>query len=346
MVLTGEVIGGSGELVLAGLPGDVADLVGQWLIAHAGAPEDLAPPTPDQHTYRRYRYVAGQWLAHCMLRGINPLDPGRAAIDAWMGLLAATPSARTGRTPSKATLANTLSVLGSFYLFLLDEEEIDSVPIRRRNRPQVSKESQTVGLSAAEVAAFEETLLRHASVLERAILLTLLWQGLRISELLNMRVGALGYGADGVRTMTVHGKGGKVRTIPVDPAAGAAIDALLAERFSDDDPPPDALLFTTTSVPLTRISICRDLQRLARAAGILSYAKLSPHSLRHTCATMLLDGGAPLHVVQSFLGHSSPETTIRYDRARGALNRAVDAQAGARRHVAANHRPHPPGVSP
>ncbi len=338
MVLTGEIVGGSGDLVLTDVDSTVADLIRQWLIVHGSAPEDLAPPKPDQHTYRRYRYVIGQWLAHCILRGVNPIDPGRAQVDTWVQLITNTPSARTGRPLSKGTLANTISVLTSFFLFLVDEEELDSVPMRRRNRVQAPKESQTIGLSAAEVDAFEHTLMLHASVLERAILLTLLWQGLRISELLNMRVGALGYGINGVRTMTVHGKGGHVRTIPVDPAADAAIAALLTERFGTDEPPPDTLLFTTTSVPLTRLSITRDLQRLTRAAGIRSYAKLSPHSMRHTCATMLLDGGAPLHVVQAFLGHSMPETTIRYDRARGALDRAVHAQAGARRYVSTHPR--------
>lgn len=340
MVLAGEVVDG-GELVLTRLDADALDLVKQWLVAHAKAPVDndgnLIPPAQTQNnTYKLYWRIGRLWLTHCVLKGIDPLNPGKAAVDAWRNLTANTPT-RLGTLPSQGTLATTLNVVASFYGFLLDEEEIDATPIRRRGRPQAPKESQTIGMSAAEADAFETTLTLHATMLERAMLLTLLWQGLRASELLNMTVDALGYNA-GVRTMRVLGKGDKVRTIPVAPAVGDVIDALLKHRFGDE-PPPDALLFTVTGVRLTRQSVTRDLKRLARTAGIPSHAKLSLHSLRHTCATLMLDGGAQLHVVQAFLGHSSPETTGRYDRARGALDRAVNAQAGMRRHVSAHHPP-------
>ncbi len=98
--------------------------------------------------------------------------------------------------------------------------------------------------------------------------------------------------------------------------------------------PADALLYTTGR-PLSRQQVDRAIKRVARAAGIPSYAKLSPHSLRHTCVTLMLDGGAPLHVVQAFVGHASPETTGRYDRARGALTRSAAALAGMGRLIAA-----------
>ncbi len=341
VVLSGEVVGG-GELTLTRLDADTLDLFKQWLIAHAKAPVDLdgnlIPPGQTQNnTYKLYWRVGRDWLTHCVLKGIDPINPGKATVDAWQTLIANTPT-RRGTPPSQSTLATTISVVASFYSFLLDEEEIDASPIRKRGRPQAPKESQTIGMSATEADALETTLALNGSPLERAMLLTLLWQGLRAAELLNMTVDALGHNA-GVRTMRVLGKGNKVRTIPVAPIGGAAIDEILKARFGDDEPPPDALLFTVTGTRLTRQSLTRDLQRLARAAGIPSHAKLSLHSLRHTCATLMLDSGAQLHVVQAFLGHSSPETTGRYDRARGALDRAVTALAGMRRHVSAHHPP-------
>ncbi len=339
MVLVGEVV--SAELVPAGLSSRVAEYVRQWLISAAGAPEDLRPPVEGENTYRLYRRVIAEWLVHCASRDIDPLDPGRNAVDEWKNLVASTPT-HLGTLPARASMAARIAVLGSFYRFLLDEDVIEAVPIRRRTRVTAPKESQTVGLSAGEAAALEETLAAGASVIERATILTLLWQGLRISELLTMRVDALGHNK-GERTMTVHGKGGRIRVISIEVAAGVAIDELLAARFGEEDPPPDVLLFTGSGVRLSRESVTRDIKRLARVAGIPSHAKLSPHSLRHTCATLMLDGGAALHEVQEFLGHASPETTGRYDRSRGANERSVRAQSGMRRHVTANRRP--PGGS-
>jgi integrase len=63
------------------------------------------------------------------------------------------------------------------------------------------------------------------------------------------------------------------------------------------------------------------VRRLARAAGIPSWARLSPHSLRHTAITLALDAGAHLRDVQDFAGHRDPRTTRRYDRARDTLDR-------------------------
>ncbi len=337
MVLLGEVLGGpTAELVPTGINGEAAELVRAWLIACAGAPPDLRPPTEGENTYRAYRRTIGVWLAHLLSRGIDPLAVTRTDADEWLAVLARTPT-RTGRPPTKATLAHHASVVASLYEFGLEEGVVDVNPIRRRTRPRADKESTTVGMSAAEVEAFE-TRLRQETILEQAILLTLLWQGLRVNELLTMPVGALGYDK-GVRTMRVLGKRGKVRVLPVDPAAGAAIDQLLARRFGEEERPGDATLFTTTGARLSRESVTRDLRRVARAAGIPSHRRLSPHSLRHTCATLMLDGGAQLHAVQAYLGHSSPETTGRYDRARGALDRSIKAQTGMRTLVTATRPP-------
>ncbi len=344
MVLVGEVLGDtSAELVTTGMGGETAELVRQWLVACAGAPPDLRPPVEGENTYRSYRRTIGEWLAHCIARGIDPLAPARTDVDEWLNLLTHTPT-RYGKTPTKATMASRASAVASFYSCLIEEDMLDSSPVRKRTRPRAGKHSTTVGLSAGEVDQFEQRLAQEPG-LERAILLTLLWQGLRITELLTMTVDALGYDK-GVRTMRVHGKGGKVRVIPVDPAAAAAIGELLTLRFGDEEPPGDALLFApAVGVRPTRQAVTRDLRRIARAAGIPSHANLSPHSLRHSCATLMLDGGAPLHVVQAFLGHSSPETTVRYDLARGALERSTNAQSGMRDLVTANQRSHPPGGS-
>ncbi len=79
----------------------------------------------------------------------------------------------------------------------------------------------------------------------------------------------------------------------------------------------DAPLFATrTGRPIDQPYVFRLIRRVAKAAGIAHADRLSPHSLRHSVATLLLDRGHPLHVVQDFLGHADPRATRRYDTAR------------------------------
>ncbi|WP_338051370.1 tyrosine-type recombinase/integrase [Pseudonocardia acidicola] len=72
---------------------------------------------------------------------------------------------------------------------------------------------------------------------------------------------------------------------------------------------------------LDQAALWRLVWRLARAAGVPSWARLSPHSMRHTTITLALDAGAPLRDVQDFAGHRDPRTTRRYDRSRSSLDR-------------------------
>lgn len=319
------------DLVLpAGTCDEVARLVGQWLVVHGGGAEN---------TYAAYRRDITEWLTFCEAHGIEPLKAAKSDVDAWHRIAAQIPTQR-GTLPARATMARRVSSIASFYGYLVDEDEIAAVPVRRSTRPKAPTESQTVGLSAAEAAALEDRLPME-SLLDRAVILTLLWQGLRISELLGLTVGALRHNT-GEATMVVHGKGGKIREIPIDEAVQRAIAELLTHRFGDEEPPPaDAVLFTTGLSRLSRQQVDRRIKRIARAAGIRSHAKLSPHSLRHTCVTLMLDGGAPLHVVQHFVGHASTETTGRYDRARGALNRSVAALGGMRRLISSQQADRP-----
>jgi integrase/recombinase XerD len=73
---------------------------------------------------------------------------------------------------------------------------------------------------------------------------------------------------------------------------------------------------------LSQQQVARIVRRVCRGAGIRSWAKITPHSLRHAFITLALDGGSPLHVVSDHVGHASTRTTQRYDRDRGALSRS------------------------
>ncbi len=323
VVLTGEIVPANPDAAAtangrvepwAEQPPQIVAWINGWLIAHAGR---------SKATLESYRTVMGMWLEFCTARGVDPVCPSKTEVDAWHRGMAQVPTQRTGRPPRPGTLANRVAVLSSWFGYLLEEDVIAAVPVRRSTRPKFPKDTDTVGLSAAE-AAMLQARLDVESVLDRAVMLTLLQQGLRISELLDMTVGDLRHN-QGQQTMVVRrGKGGKRREIAVAAEAGQAIADLLAHRTVGGEPPdPGEVLFTTPAKRPTPRGLRRTVRRITRAAGILSWDRLSPHSLRHTCCTLALEDGSTLHEVQEFLGHASADTTSRYDRARGSISRSV-----------------------
>ena len=118
--------------------------------------------------------------------------------------------------------------------------------------------------------------------------------------------------------MTIKVKGGTLRRIPIPPMVGNHVDAMLAVR---GNPAEGSLFLTTRGRPLYELWVWRLLRRLARAAGIESADRLSPHSLRHTAITEFLDAGGTLRDAQDFAGHADPRITRRYDRGRNSLDR-------------------------
>lgn len=296
-----------------------ADLVDGWLVAttfNSGNTKDA------------YSRDINEWLAFCASIGVDPLLACRGDVDAYILALAQLPNPRTHRLLAPASQARKLSVVSSFYQFLEEQGAVETVPVRRRGRPKAPKDSTTIGLSAAESVALMARL-ELESTTERAIVLTLLLQGLRVSELTGLTVADLRRNA-GHPTMLVHGKGGKVREIAMDGRVDTALTGLLAARFgADRDQWPGDVLVVVTAAGgrWDRKQVFRSVKRIARAAGIVSWLRLSPHSLRHTCATQMLDAGVPIHNVQFFLGHASADTTARYDRARSSLERSTAAVA-------------------
>ena len=136
--------------------------------------------------------------------------------------------------------------------------------------------------------------------------------GLRVSEATGASIEALGT-ERGHRTLTITRKGGKVVTIPLAPRTARAIDLTVGER--SDGP----LFLATDGRRLDRHGAARIVRRAARRAGITK--PVGPHTLRHAFITAALDAGVPLRDVQEAASHADPRTTIRYDRARGSLDR-------------------------
>lgn len=152
---------------------------------------------------------------------------------------------------------------------------------------------------------------------DRAILEVFYASGTRASEVAGLSMGDLYLSQGFCRCL---GKGSKQRMVPLGKPAIAAIEAYVKElRPTMMERSPDAthLFVSRHGKPLTRIELWRVIRKYARRAGIAG--KVSPHTLRHSFATHLLEGGADLRVVQELLGHANIATTQHYthvDRAR------------------------------
>lgn len=213
--------------------------------------------------------------------------------------------------------ARMLSGIKSFFKFLVMEGYLDENPTEFIESPKLSKDLPDV-LSVEEIDAMIGAipLDKEESQRNHAIIETLYGSGLRVSELVDARLSRLDL-EQGL--MIVEGKGSKERIVPVSPVAVELIGQWLEKRQRMDVKPEgqDVIFLNRRGRPLTRVMIFLIIKDLAAMAGIKK--KVSPHTLRHSFATHLLEGGANLRAIQEMLGHESISTTelyIHLDRSR------------------------------
>lgn len=218
---------------------------------------------------------------------------------------------------SPRSQARMLSGLKSFFKFLMLEGYIDNNPCEFIESPRLNRELPDV-LSVEEIDAMINAIPagKDESLRNHAIIETLYGSGLRVSELVEARISRLDL-EEGL--MIVEGKGSKERIVPVSPVAIELIGEWLPERARLKIKPAgqDILFLNRRGGPLTRVMIFYIIKQLASLAGIKK--NVSPHTLRHSFATHLLEGGANLRAIQEMLGHETIATTELYlhlDRSR------------------------------
>ena len=211
---------------------------------------------------------------------------------------------------SAKTQARLLSSLHSFYRFLLYHRYIEQDPSELLEMPRVEKHLPEV-LSLEEIDAMiaQIDMSKPEGHRNRAIIEMLYGSGLRVSELTELRLSHI-YRQEGY--MRILGKGSKQRLVPISPVADEQFGSWLQDRSQLDIKPEyaDIAFLNHYGRQLTRAMIFTIVKRLAEAAGIRK--TISPHTLRHSFATHLLQNGADLRIIQQLLGHESIVTTEIY----------------------------------
>jgi integrase/recombinase XerC len=210
---------------------------------------------------------------------------------------------------SKSTIARKLATLRSFYKYLVRQGQVEASPVSVVRTPRQDRrlpKCLDVGQMEALLAAPDTATLLGSR--DRAILETIYSAGLRISELVGLNVEDLDEFAEALR---IRGKGKKERLVPLGGKAIEAIENHLQMRRSAFGAPGRGPLFVNKAGRrLTDRSIRRKLDGYLLQAGIDVH--ISPHVLRHSFATHMLNAGADLRSVQEMLGHESLSTTQIY----------------------------------
>jgi integrase/recombinase XerC len=206
----------------------------------------------------------------------------------------------------KSSIGRKLAAIRSFFRFLLrrgtiakNPAELVATPKKEQCLPFHLDIDQTTSLMEAPDADQ-----KHA-LRDRAILELLYSSGLRVSELTGLDIGEIDLSGGMVRVM---GKGGKERIVPVGSRAVEALQLYIEQR--DVVGPKAALFLNTRGGRINRRSVARIVD--AHVLRIAAFKRISPHTLRHTFATHMLEGGADLRAIQELLGHASLSTTQKY----------------------------------
>jgi site-specific recombinase XerD len=269
-----------------------------------------------EKTRRAYGVDLAQLAEWAAGRGLEPTALGHRDLRRFAAVLGE-------RGAAKSTVARKLAAIRTFYRQLLERREIDSNPAdlvsspkKDAHLPQVLKPAEVVELLEA-IPGSTPLDLRDRAMFELAYA-----AGLRAEELTGLDTTSIDPDAEQVR---VEGKGGRTRVVPAGEHAWRALDRYLDRSRPALDAGESAALFLSKSGRrLSTSDVRRRLKLQARRAGI------SPHTLRHSFATHLLEGGADLRSIQELLGHASISTTQTYTRVESGRLKMAYARAHPR----------------
>jgi site-specific recombinase XerD len=267
-------------------------------------------------TRRAYGVDLAQLAEWAAARGLAPDELTHRHLRLFAGAV-------SERGATKSTVARKLAAIRTFYRQLVERGELEANPAELVATPK--KDSYLPrALKPAEVTALLDRIPASTplDLRDRAMFEIAYAAGLRAEELVNLDVDSPDPDAEEVR---VEGKGSRTRVVPVGEHAWRALDRYLAKgRPALDTGEQRALFLSKNGRRLSTSDVRRRLKIQARQAGI------SPHTLRHSFATHLLEGGADLRAIQELLGHASLSTTQTYTRVESRRLKRAYARAHPR----------------
>ncbi len=272
-------------------------------LAHLAVERGLADNT--LRAYARDLALYARYLASVGIA--DPTEVATEDLEAYVAWLRGQRSA-TGQPYAPSSLARAVVAVRGFHRFLLHDQLTDrdpaaalTTPRAGRSLPKALSQAEVERLLAAPVGA------TPLPLRDRAMLELLYGAGLRISELVGLDVDDLDRGE---QLVAVRGKGDRDRLVPYGEPAAEALDAWLVRGRPRLAPRVPAVFVNARGGRLTRQGAWKLITGHAARVGLAE--RVSPHTLRHSFATHLLDGGADVRAVQELLGHASVTTTQIY----------------------------------
>jgi site-specific recombinase XerD len=276
-----------------------------------------------EKTRRAYGTDLEQFALWAGGRGLEPEEVGPRDLRLYAGVI-------SERGASKTTVARKLAALRGLFRQLVEQGRLAASPADLVASPRGDSYLPRV-LKPGEVAAMLECIPASTplELRDRAIFELAYAAGLRAEELVNLDVTDLDADAEELR---VEGKGGKTRVVPAGEPAWRAIRRYLERGrgalVADGARAESALFVSKAGRRLSTSDVRRRLAIWTRRAGVR--AGVSPHTLRHSFATHLLEGGADLRAIQELLGHASLGTTQTYTRVESSRLKTAYARAHPR----------------
>jgi site-specific recombinase XerD len=270
-----------------------------------------------RHAYRTDLLQLAEWAQGATL---GPEELDFRALRRFAGVL-------SERGASRSTVARKLAAVRSFYRALVQAGELEASPADLIATPKRDSYLPTV-LKPGEVSELLQSMPASTplELRDRAMFELAYSAGLRAEELVKLNLQSLDHDAEELR---VEGKGSRTRIVPAGEPAWLAMRAWLDRGrpalSCDEDP---ALFLSKSGRRLSTSDVRRRLNIAVRRGAL--QARVSPHTLRHSFATHLLEGGADLRVIQELLGHASISTTQTYTRVESQRLKAAYARAHPR----------------
>ncbi len=255
------------------------------------------------NTIDAYKHDLDRYTAFLKERGRKPADARQEDVVALFFALRDVGLAA-------ASIARNFSTIRSFYKYLQGEGLSKSDPTEYIDAPKLWKRLPTVlGQHEIERLLEQPDCTKTLGLRDRAIIEVMYASGLRISELIDLRMQSLLFSEGRVR---IFGKGSKERIVPIGRPAIEAVRQYLekARPKIDKNVGKDVVFLNWRGKPLSRMGVWKILRMHVQSAGISM--RVHPHTLRHCCATHMLEGGADLRTVQEMLGHADITTTQIY----------------------------------